>query len=385
MSLVAPYVDGKLQTSTTSSDSLGRKSSNSVVDSDTFLTLLVAEMQNQDPLEPTSNTEWVSQYATFTQVQQISEMADSMDLVRANNLIGKEVVMKVTSSSTGETSYKRGVVDYVVVEEGKPLLVIDEAKYSLSDLDTVASKEYFNAYDKYTEFAKKVAALPSLKLIDKSYQNTVQDIMDLYNGMSDYEKNYLKTYAAGDIASYEAYVKKLKSLGVTFKEGTQTKETTLDDLISAFDKKMTALMEQIAALKGSNSSSGSSSSGNTDQKTDGITPGGNDQKTDGTTSGDKNQKTDGTESGDKNQKTDGSESGDNTQVSDKTPSTDDSQKTENPDSGDNNSDKNQESGSTDATGSAADADNAQTDNSSNNTASGDENIADLLTQDNTTV
>ena len=259
------------------------------------------------------------------------------------------------------------------MEEGKPLLVIDEAKYSLSDLDTVASKEYFNAYDKYTEFAKKVAALPSLKVVDKSYQNTVQNIMDLYNGMSDYEKNYLKTYAAGDIASYEAYVKKLKSLGVTFNEGTQTKETTLDDLISAFDKKMTALMEQIAALKGSNSSSGSSSSGNTDQKTDGITPGGNDQKTDGTTSGDKNQKTD------------GSESGDNTQVSDKTPSTDDSQKTENPDSGDNNSDKNQESGSTDATGSAADADNAQTDNSSNNTASGDENIADLLTQDNTTV
>ena len=385
MSLVAPYVDGKLQTSTTSSDSLNSKSSNSVVDSDTFLTLLVAEMQNQDPLEPTSNTEWVSQYATFTQVQQISEMADSMDLVRANNLIGKEVVMKVTSSSTGETSYKRGVVDYVVVEEGKPLLVIDEAKYSLSDLDTVASEEYFNAYDKYTEFAKKVAALPSLKLVDKSYQNTVQDIMDLYNGMSDYEKNYLKTYAAGDIASYEAYVKKLKSLGVTFNEGTQTKETTLDDLISAFDKKMTALMEQIAALKESNSSSGSSSSGNTDQKTDGITPGDNDQKTDGTTSGDKNQKTDGTESGDKNQKTDGSASGDNTQVSDKTPSTDDSQKTENPDSGDNNSDKNQESGSMDATGSAADVDNAQTDNSSNNTDSGDEDIADLLTQDNTTV
>ena len=183
MSLVAPYVDGKLQTTTTSSDSLSSSKSNSVVDSDTFLTLLVAEMQNQDPLEPTSNTEWVSQYATFTQVQQISEMADSMDLVRANNLIGKEVVMKVTSTSTGETSYKRGVVDYVVVEEGKPLLVIDEAKYSLSDLDTVASEEYFNAYDKYTEFSSKVAALPSLKVIDKSYQNAVQDIMDLYNGI----------------------------------------------------------------------------------------------------------------------------------------------------------------------------------------------------------
>ena len=125
MSLIAPYVDGKLQTSTTSSESLKNSSNKSTVDSDTFLTLLVAEMQNQDPLEPTSNTEWVSQYATFTQVEQMTEMGESMDMLRANSMIGKEVVMKVTSESTGETSYKRGVVDYVTVEEGKAFLVID--------------------------------------------------------------------------------------------------------------------------------------------------------------------------------------------------------------------------------------------------------------------
>ncbi len=55
------------------------------------------------------------------------------------------------------------------------------------DLDTVASKEYFNAYDKYTEFAKKVAALPSesgRQVLSERSQN----IMDLYNGMSDYEE-----------------------------------------------------------------------------------------------------------------------------------------------------------------------------------------------------
>ena len=66
--LVAPIVDGELQTRTDSGDSLTKKSNNkNEIDSDMFLTLLVAEMQNQDPLEPTSNTEWVSQYATFTQ------------------------------------------------------------------------------------------------------------------------------------------------------------------------------------------------------------------------------------------------------------------------------------------------------------------------------
>ena len=39
-----------------------------IVNSETFLSLLVAEMTNQDPLEPTSNTEFVSQMAQFTQL-----------------------------------------------------------------------------------------------------------------------------------------------------------------------------------------------------------------------------------------------------------------------------------------------------------------------------
>ena len=93
MSLVAPYVDGKLQTSTTSSDSLGRKSSNSVVDSDTFLTLLVAEMQNQDPLEPTSNSDYMAQMATFSQVEATTEMNEKVLSQTASNLIGKAVIV----------------------------------------------------------------------------------------------------------------------------------------------------------------------------------------------------------------------------------------------------------------------------------------------------
>ena len=141
-SLVAPVgEDGKLQTHSTSGDSLSSKSKkdNSTIDSDMFLSLLVAEMQNQDPLEPTSNTEWVSQYATFTQVQKMSEMAESVDLLRANDLVGKEVIMKVTSESTGDVTYARGTVDFITVEGGKPIIWIDDKQYSMSDLDTVVS------------------------------------------------------------------------------------------------------------------------------------------------------------------------------------------------------------------------------------------------------
>lgn len=266
MSLLAPVVDGKLQTSSTSSESLAKSSNKSSVDSDTFLTLLVAEMQNQDPLEPTSNTEWVSQYATFTQVEQMTEMGESMDLLRANSMIGKEVVMKVTSQSTGETSYKRGTVDYVTVEDGEALLVIDEEKYSISDLDSVASQEYFTAYDLYTEFTSMVDALPSLNFLDKSYENTVGKVYDLYSNLTDYQKNYIDKYAAGHVESYKAYIKKMEQIGIVYgeKEAIVEEQTTLEDVLEAFHKKMDALMTQITTWNNGiqNNTSGSQSSGN---------------------------------------------------------------------------------------------------------------------------
>ena len=46
------------------------ESNNGTMGYDQFLTLLCAEMQYQDPLEPTSNTEYVAQLATFSQLGQ---------------------------------------------------------------------------------------------------------------------------------------------------------------------------------------------------------------------------------------------------------------------------------------------------------------------------
>ncbi len=39
-------------------------------DFNTFLRLLTAQMENQDPLEPTNNTEFVAQLASFSAVEQ---------------------------------------------------------------------------------------------------------------------------------------------------------------------------------------------------------------------------------------------------------------------------------------------------------------------------
>lgn len=209
--LVAPIVDGELQTRTDSGDSLTKKSNNkNEIDSDMFLTLLVAEMQNQDPLEPTSNTEWVSQYATFTQVTKMSEMANTVDQLRGNSLVGKEVMMKVTSESTGEVSYKRGLVEYMMLESGKTILVIDGDKYNLDDLDSVISEEYSDAFDIYSEWAAKVNALPSIKVLNKNYESVVRELYDQINSMSGYQQNFMKTYAAKEITKLGLCVAQLE-------------------------------------------------------------------------------------------------------------------------------------------------------------------------------
>ena len=112
MALVAPIKDGKV-VETASQDSLSKSNQTNTNDmnKDTFLQLLVAQMKYQDPMEPTSNTEYIAQYAQFSQVEAISSMASSMNLSRASGLVGQQVYMRTTSAN-GESNYVEGKVDY---------------------------------------------------------------------------------------------------------------------------------------------------------------------------------------------------------------------------------------------------------------------------------
>ncbi len=256
--LVAPIDDeGNIVTKTDSGNSLTKRGKGgNVVDSDTFLTLLVAEMQNQDPLEPTSNTEWVSQYATFTQVQQLSEMGNAMDQLRANSMVGKEVVMKVTNEATGEVSYKDGVVEYVLVENGKTMLVIDGEKYSIDDLDSVLSDEYSEALGKYREWTAKLSALPSLQFVTEQYEGALKELFDDYYAMDDYQQKFMQQYAGDDLALFQQYLAKMQLYGIEFEEPDKDaadKATTLDDILDSFNKKMDDILEKLGSLTGTDS------------------------------------------------------------------------------------------------------------------------------------
>ena len=206
MSLVQGVEDGKFVESASQS-SLEKAKSNGM-DKDAFLQLLVAQMKYQDPLEPTSNTEYISQYAQFSQVEQMQSMSASMDLQRASELVGKDVYVKTTTTG-GETKYVQGKVDYVVYENGKAFLAIDESLYSLEDLDTVTDPAYMEAYNLATEFVESINKLPGLAAVDLNDAEKITELNEQYNSMSEYEKSFV---ASEKVDSLKAYVKKLEEL-----------------------------------------------------------------------------------------------------------------------------------------------------------------------------
>ncbi len=101
------------KTSASSSDAAAAS-----LDYNSFLKLLITQMQNQDPTDPMDATEQVSQLATFSQVEQSIKMNSNLEslinqsnLTNASNYIGKTI-----TSADGKTS---GVVAMVeVTSEG---------------------------------------------------------------------------------------------------------------------------------------------------------------------------------------------------------------------------------------------------------------------------
>ena len=204
MSLVAPVKDGKVQ-NTSSASSLANKTketNGNNADKDTFLQMLVAEMKYQDPLQPTSNPEWVSQYATFSELEQMQNMAESAEASRANDLVGKTVIMKVKDGS-GDTKQIQGRVDYVVYEGKDAYLSIDESLYSISDLYMTVDDTYLDAYDKALEFSTRLGKLPDVDDITLQDKDEIEYLRKMYyDDMNDYQKSFVTSDTKKQLDKY---------------------------------------------------------------------------------------------------------------------------------------------------------------------------------------
>lgn len=100
---------------------------------DDFLKLLVAQLQNQDPMNPMSNTEFIAQMAQFSALEQMYNLNNSFRLLQqdlqgtmmlqAVSLIGKEVTAVLNDQTIAGTVEKVNWTAYgaVLTVEGQQL------------------------------------------------------------------------------------------------------------------------------------------------------------------------------------------------------------------------------------------------------------------------
>ncbi len=183
--------DGQVVESASQSSVKKATKSKNGVDKDAFLQLLVAQMKYQDPLEPTSNTEFISQYAQFSQVEQMQNMAATMELTRASSMVGKLVTVESTNSS-GETVKVQGYVEYVAYENGKAFISIDGSTYSLDDVIAVVDETYQTAYDLAVSFVDAVGKLPIPEELNlKDHQERIETLQKAFNNMTAYQQSFI--------------------------------------------------------------------------------------------------------------------------------------------------------------------------------------------------
>jgi flagellar basal-body rod modification protein FlgD len=97
---------------------------------DDFLKLLVGQLKNQDPMNPTSDTDFIGQMAQFSQLEQTTNMAKASDKEavdqrgsRAVALLGRSVTYPDPSTGASTT----GMVQRVEWAAGLPSLTVGGA------------------------------------------------------------------------------------------------------------------------------------------------------------------------------------------------------------------------------------------------------------------
>lgn len=141
MSTTATVTNGILEQTEAITSTSVRKTGTSELGKDAFLQLLVCQMKNQDPLNPSSDTEFVSQLATFSQLEQLQNLSAASDKSQAFSLVGKDVIVS-TKDSSGNKKEVSGTVDFISMSGSKLYLSIDNNLYNLDDLVSVIDTMY---------------------------------------------------------------------------------------------------------------------------------------------------------------------------------------------------------------------------------------------------
>ena len=111
---------------------------------DEFMKILMTQLQHQDPTSPMDDREFISQMATFSSLEQMTNMASSIDMlvqsqmvspvIQYSHMIGKEISYQAYDKETGKKlDIEKGKVVAVSQQEGWAILELENGEKIYAD------------------------------------------------------------------------------------------------------------------------------------------------------------------------------------------------------------------------------------------------------------
>lgn len=189
---------------TNSTSKTASKNNGTEYNQEMFLKLLTAEMQYQDPLEPTDNSQYVTQLASFTQIETLQTVKSSMESLQANSMVGKVVSLTVDGKTV------EGKVDYVTKDDDDVMKVsVNGNLYDMSKIDSVVDEEYYTAKYLSSLLTDAINALPKAEEVTLKDEEKIGTATSYFNAMDAYSLSFVSEDL---ITKYNAVVSQFEKL-----------------------------------------------------------------------------------------------------------------------------------------------------------------------------
>ena len=119
--------------------SMSSSAGKQMLGADDFMKLLTTQLTSQDPMNPMKDTEFISQMANFTSLEQMRTLSKSFETFTSDQkmsaapaFLGRNVTVK---DATGDVT---GLVDSITLKNGKPAIVINGKSYDTNLITGIA-------------------------------------------------------------------------------------------------------------------------------------------------------------------------------------------------------------------------------------------------------
>jgi flagellar basal-body rod modification protein FlgD len=125
------------------SSAAAKRTTKTTLGKDDFLILLTKQLQNQDPLKPMDDMQFVGQMAQFSSLEQMTNMNKSLEtfISRANDSYKLEGMyflgQKVTAKTAEMTDAIEGTVSAVKFVDGEAIFKVGDHEVKLGDIQLV--------------------------------------------------------------------------------------------------------------------------------------------------------------------------------------------------------------------------------------------------------